>query len=91
MKKIFSFAILFHFIVYLDAFANNDDSKELKKFSVEYFKCKGNIIKDKSITTGKNIIKDTKDYQKKEWSKEKEKMNKLKEKINKTKDKVLNQ
>ena len=34
------------------------------------FQCKGNI-KDKTISAGQNIIKDTKDYQNKEWSEEK--------------------
>jgi hypothetical protein len=48
------------------------------------------MIKDKTISTGQNIIKDTKDYQNKEWSEEKEKMNKAKDKINKAKEKVLN-
>ena len=47
--------------------------------------------KDKTISAGQNIIKDTKDYQNKEWSEEKEKINKAKDKINKTKEKVLNQ
>ena len=90
MKKIFFVTTLFYLFFCSNTFANNSDCKELNKFSIEYFKCKGNIVKDKTITTGKNIIKDTKDYQNNEWSKEKEKMNKLKEKINKTKDKVLN-
>ena len=72
-----------------NSFANNKNCKEFKKFSVEYFKCKGNIIKDKTISTGQNIIKDTKDYQNKEWSEEKEKMNNAKDKINKAKKKVL--
>ena len=90
MNKIFFLSALFSLAIYFDAFANNSDCRELKKFSVEYIKCISNNLKDKTVTTGKNIIKDTKDYQKKEWSKEKEKINKLKEKINKTKDKVLN-
>ncbi len=68
----------------------NDNCKDFKKFSTEYFKCKGNQLKNKTISAGKNIIKDTKDYQNKEWTKEKEKLNKTKEKINKTKEKILN-
>ena len=39
------------------------------------------------MSTGQNIIKDTKDYQNKEWSEEKEKMNKVKNKMMKTKEK----
>ena len=91
MKKIIFYIFLTMIIYNPNSFANNNNCKEFKKFSVEYFKCKGNMIKDKTISTGQNIIKDTKDYQKKEWSEEKEKMNKVKDKINKTKEKVLNQ
>ena len=88
--------ILFFFIFFIllninSSFANSDNCKEFKKFSVEYFKCKGNLVKDKTITAGQNIIEDTKDYQNKEWSEEKEKINKAKDKINKTKEKGLNQ
>ena len=68
-------------------FANNSNCEEFKKYSVEYFKCIGSNIKDKTISTGQNIIKDTKDYQNKEWSEEKEKMNKVKNKMMKTKEK----
>ena len=88
-KKIF-FIILFLFNLDAISFANNNDCKDFKKFSLEYVKCKGNIVKDKTISAGQNIIKDTKDYQNKEWSKEKSKMNKAKEKINKAKEKILN-
>ena len=41
-------------------------------------------------TAGQNIIKDTKNYQEKEWSEEKTKINKAKDKIIKAKEKVLN-
>ena len=90
MNKIFFLIFLFIFSANHYTFANNNDCKEFKKFSVEYFKCKGNIVKDKTISAGQNIIKDTKDYQNKEWSDEKEKLNKAKNKINKAKEKVLN-
>ncbi len=91
MKKIifFTFLIIINFNSY--GFTDSKDCKEFKKFSVEYLKCKGNIIKDKTISTGQNIIKDTKDYQNKEWSEEKEKLDKAKNKVNKVKEKVLNQ
>ena len=36
-----------------------------------------NIAKDKTISAGKNIIKDTKDFQNEEWTEEKEKMDKI--------------
>ena len=90
MKKIIFLITLFFLNMNFYSFANTNDCTELKKFSLDYFKCKGNIIKEKTVTTGQNIIKYTKNYQKKEWSEEKKKMDKVKEKINKTKDKVLN-
>ena len=61
MKKNFFLATILSLIIYSNVFANNNDCKEFKKFYVEYIKCKGNNLKDKTITTGKNIIKDTKD------------------------------
>tara|TARA_Y200000002_G_C22152594_1_gene443576 strand:- start:50 stop:322 length:273 start_codon:yes stop_codon:yes gene_type:complete len=89
MKKIIFFIFLILTTLNTNGFTNSKDCKEFKKFSVEYFKCKGNIVKDKTISTGQNIIKETKDYQNKEWSEGKEKMNKAKDKINETKKKVL--
>ena len=38
-------------------------------------------LSPKTISAGLNIIKDTKDYQNKEWSEEKKKINKTKDKI----------
>tara|TARA_B100000073_G_scaffold73423_1_gene55096 strand:+ start:586 stop:858 length:273 start_codon:yes stop_codon:yes gene_type:complete len=90
MKKIIFFISFFLLNTNSISFANNNDCKEFQKFSVEYFKCKGNIIKDKTISAGQNIIKDTKDYQNKEWSEEMKQIEKAKDKINKTKDKILN-
>ena len=90
MKKIIFFILLNLTFLNSNGFTSSKDCKELIKFSVEYLKCKGNMIKDKTISTGQNIIKDTKDYQNKEWFEEKEKMDKAKDKINKAKEKVLN-
>tara|TARA_B100000963_G_scaffold26588_1_gene19876 strand:+ start:963 stop:1235 length:273 start_codon:yes stop_codon:yes gene_type:complete len=90
MKRLIFLSILLFLNLILNTFAENNDCNQFKKFSVEYFKCKGNVLKDKTITAGQNIIKDTKEFQNKEWSKEKEKMNKAKDKINKAKEKVLN-
>ena len=85
--------MIFLFVINIHSagLADNTHCKDFKKFSVEYFKCKGNLVKEKTISAGQNIIKDTKDYQNKEWSEEKEKMGKTKDKINKVKEKVLNQ
>ena len=90
MKKIFFLIILFLFSFNPYSSAENDNCSNFNKFSVEYLKCKGNLIKDKTISTGINIIEDTKKYQSEEWSEEKKKIEKAKDKINKTKEKVLN-
>ena len=90
MKKIFFLTILFLLNLNTYSLAEKDNCSELNKFSVEYLKCTGNLIKDKTISTGKNIIEDTKKYQSEEWSEEKKKIEKAKDKINKTKEKVLN-
>ena len=63
------------------SYSNENDCSQFKKLSVNYIKCKSISIKDKTISAGKNIVEDTKDYQKKEWSSEKEKLGKIKEKI----------
>ena len=67
--KILFFFTFFIFFNINNSLANNGNCKEFKKFSVEYFKCKGNLVKDKTISVGQNIIKDSKNYQNKEWSK----------------------
>ena len=87
MKKLIILIIFFLFNINTYSFANNGNCEDFKKYSVEYFKCIGSSIKDKTISTRQNIIKDTKDYQNKEWSEEKEKMNKVKNKMMKTKEK----
>ena len=90
MKKIILLTFFILININSKSLANDNNCKEFKKFSVDYFKCKGDIIKDKTISTGQNIIKDTKDYQNNEWSEENKKMNNAKEKINKIKEKALN-
>ena len=90
MKKIFFLTILFLLNLNTYRLAENNNCNKFNKFSVEYLKCKGNLIKDKTVSTGKNIIEDTKKYQSEEWSEEKKKIEKAKDKINKTKEKVLN-
>ena len=90
MKKIFFLTAFMIISQNTFSLAAQNDCAEFKKFSIEYLKCKGNTIKEKTISTGQNIIKDTKDYQNKEWSEEKDKLLKTKEKIDKTKEKILN-
>ena len=47
-----------------------EDCSIYSKLSPQFYKCKSN-----------NFVKETKNYQKKEWSEEKNKMNKIKEKV----------
>jgi len=90
MKSKLVLAALIFFNFNTIVLSNELNCKEMKKFSAEYFKCKGNLLKNKTISAGQNIIKDTKNYQKKEWSEEKIKIKNAKDKIIKTKEKVLN-
>ena len=90
MKSKLVLAALIFFNFNTIVLSNELNCKEMKKFSAEYFKCKGKLLKDKTISAGQNIIKDTKNYQKKEWSEEKTKIKNAKDKIIKTKEKVLN-
>ena len=86
MKKITLIIIIILLNFTIKVFANEINCNDFKKFSVEYLKCKGNLIKNKTISGSKNIIKDTKEYQNKEWSEEKGKIEKAKDKINKAKE-----
>ena len=92
MKKIFMYTIILFFTFNLKVLSDNKSCNDFKKYSVDYMKCKtnqlkiktletGKKIKDKTVSTSKNIIKDTKEYQSKEWSEEKEKINEIKEKV----------
>jgi len=81
MNKIIYTVITLLFIFYSCAFSSTINCDEFKKFSVNYMKCKASLIKDKTVSAGKNFIDDTKDYQNKEWSDEKNKLNNLKEKV----------
>ena len=81
MKKTIYIVITLLFILNGHAFSNTTNCDEFKKFSVNYMKCKANLIKDKTVSAGKNFIDDTKNYQNKEWSDEKNKLNNLKEKV----------
>jgi len=57
------------------------DCSQYNKLSKIYLECKANDIKNKTLSFGKNVVEDTKNYQKKEWSDEKKKLNKAKEKV----------
>ena len=81
MKKIIFIFITFLLSLNTYSFSNELNCDEFKKLSVNYMKCKANLIKDKTVSAGKNFIDDTKNYQNKEWSDEKSKLNNLKEKV----------
>ena len=92
MKKVFIYTIILFFTFTFKVLSDDKQCDDFKKYSVDYMKCKTNQlkiktletekkIKDKTVKTGKNIIKDTKEYQSKEWSEEKEKIDKIKEKV----------
>ena len=81
MKSKLILAALIFFNFNTIVLSNELNCKEMKKFSAEYFKCKGKLLKDKTISAGQNIIKDTKNYQKKEWSEEKVKVDQVKQKV----------
>ena len=49
MKKIFFLTILFLLNSNFYSLAENKNCSEFNKFSVEYLKCKGKLIKDKNI------------------------------------------
>ena len=81
MKKII------YIIVILNLLKINVHSEEIidcykyNKLSKIYLECKANYIKKKTLSIGKNVVEDTKNYQKKEWSDEKKKLKKMKEKV----------
>ena len=76
--------ILITFIFVLSMSNNvysNENCSDFKKFSVNYMKCKASSAKKKDVSAGKTFIKDTKEFQDKEWSDEKKKMNEIKKKV----------
>ena len=74
MNKIFFLTILFLLTFNNYSLTENNGCSEFNKFSTEYLKCKGNFIKDKTISTGKNIVEETKEYQSNEWLEEQKKI-----------------
>ena len=59
---------------------SKENCSDFKKFSLDYMKSKASSAKSKTVSPGKDFIKDTKEFQNKEWSDEKEKMNEIKKK-----------
>tara|TARA_B100001057_G_scaffold259058_1_gene259243 strand:- start:756 stop:974 length:219 start_codon:yes stop_codon:yes gene_type:complete len=71
MKNIIFIVILFCFSLNTYSSANEINCSKFQKLSVDFMKCKANLIKNKAVSKGKNFVDDTKNYQKKEWSVEK--------------------
>ena len=70
MKKILISSFLF-IILSSNSFSNEiEDCSKYSKLSAQFYKCKST-----------KFIKETKNYQKKEWSKEKDKLDKIKKKV----------
>ena len=81
MRKLILITAMFCLNFSTYSFSNEVDCGEFKKLTISYMSCKANLIKNKTVSVGKNFVEETKSYQKKEWSKEKEKLKNLKEKI----------
>ena len=81
MKNLILIVALFCLNFNTYSFSNEINCDEFKKFSISYMTCKANLMKNKTLSSGKNFLEDTKNYQNKEWSKEKDKLNDLKEKV----------
>ena len=81
MKNLTFAIIIFYLNLNTYSFSSEGGCNEFKKFSVNYMTCKANLIKNKTLSAGKNFMNDTKNFQKKEWSEEKNKLNDLKEKV----------
>ena len=81
MRKLILITVLVFLNLNTYSFSNEVDCNQFKKFSISFMTCKANLIKEKTVSAGKNFVEDTKSYQKKEWSKEKDKLKNLKEKL----------
>ena len=81
MRKLILITAMFCLNFNTYSFSNEVDCDQFKKLTINYMSCKANLIKNKTVSVGKNFVEDTKKYQKKEWSKEKGKLKNLKEKI----------
>ena len=71
MKNVILTVTLFCLNFNTYSFSNEINCDEFKKFSISYVTCKANLMKNKTLSGGKNFLEDTKNYQNKKWSKEK--------------------
>ena len=71
MRKLILITAMFCLNFNTYSFSNEINCDEFKKFSISYVTCKANLMKNKTLSSGKNFLEDTKNYQNKKWSKEK--------------------
>ncbi len=81
------FILFFNFKNFV--YSSETDCNNLSKISPEYIKCKASLLKQKSLSSGKNIIDKTKKYQKDQLNKSKKTIDKGKKNIQKGKDKII--
>ena len=88
MKKI-TFIMIFIFSLNNHAISDETDCDDFKKYSSEYFSCRTAIIKNKAIAFGNDFLKNTKEYQKKNYKDSKQQIENTKENIEKTGEEIL--
>ena len=71
MRKLILITAMFCLNFNTYSFSNEINCDEFKKFSISHITCKANLMKNKTLSSGKNFLEDTKNYQNKKWSKEK--------------------
>ena len=71
MRNLILIATMFCLNFNTYSFSNEINCDEFKKFSISHITCKANLMKNKTLSSGKNFLEDTKNYQNKKWSREK--------------------
>jgi hypothetical protein len=70
MKKVIFSSLILILSFNTQGFSQESNCNKIKKFSPKYLACKAKSITGKTLSKGKNFINETKEYQKKAWSKE---------------------
>ena len=89
MKKILVFIIIVNLLTLNSFSVEIKDCSKYSKLSTEYYKCKTNILMKDTKNYTDNFIKNTKNYQEKEWTEEKFKLENTKKKLKNVKKKIL--
>ena len=69
MKKIIFICLFVTLAINTHGIAKENACSEYKKFSPKLIACKAKLLTGKTLSKGKNFINETKEYQKKAWSK----------------------